>query len=330
MPPPSPAPRVAAIERWLATRGHAATRVEPLTGDISLRRYFRVWLADGGSAVVAYYPLKLRPVCRRFRVTTSLLEDAGVAVPAVLAADCSRGLMLVADSGERTLYEEAPRPWSDLAAVYRLAVGFVKRIQQLPRDTVAALNPPLDEALLRWELKKSWDLFLAPEGLTGPPALAERLRDGLDTLCARLGAEGSLVPCHRDYMPRNLMRCAEDGGLLVLDHQDLRLGPLAYDLASLLNDSLFPPASLENELVAALLPGPDGELAYRGAVVQRTIKAIGNYRDFARRGFDRHLGLIRPTLSRAWRAMPAVPELAPLVDELRPLWQPWLEADLLD
>jgi hypothetical protein len=25
-----------------------------------------------------------------------------------------------------------------------------------------------------------------------------------------------------------------------------------------------------------------------------------------------------------------VPELAPLVDDLRPLWKPWLEADLLD
>jgi aminoglycoside/choline kinase family phosphotransferase len=329
MPPRENAPRIAGIRRWLAARGHETERVAPLTGDISLRRYFRAVLGDGGTAVVAYYPLKLRPVCRRFRVTTALLEEAGVPVPQVIAADCSRGLMLLADSGERTLYEEAPRPWSELAAVYRQAVSFLRRIQELPRETVRGLNPPLDEALLRWELKKSWDLFLAPEGLAGPPALAERLRQGLDALCARLGDEATLVPCHRDYMPRNLMRGPGER-LLVLDHQDLRLGPLAYDLASLLNDSLFPPASLESELVGELLPGEAGELAYRGAVVQRTIKAIGNYRDFARRGFDRHLGLVRPTLSRAWRCMPAVPELAPLVDDLRPLWQPWLEADLLD
>ena len=329
MPPHSPAPRAAAIHRWLATRGHETARVEPLTGDVSLRRYFRARLADGTTAVVAYYPLKLRPVCRRFRVTTALLEAAEVTVPAVLAADCSRGLMLLADSGERTLYEEAPRPWEELAVVYRQAVGFVRSIQDLPRDVVRDLNPPLDEALLRWELKKSWDLFLEPEGLGGPPALAERLRAGLDALCAELGAEPSLVPCHRDFMPRNLMRSAE-GDLLVLDHQDLRLGPLAYDLASLLNDSLFPPSWLEDELVAALLPGSAGALAYRRAVVQRTIKAIGNYQDFARRGFDRHLRLVRPTLARAWRALPGVPELAPLASELRPLWERWLAADLLD
>ena len=329
MPTTAAAPRAAAIERWLSTRGHAATRVEPLTGDISLRRYFRAWLEDGATAIVAYYPLKLRPVCRRFRFTTALLAGAGVDVPAVLAADCSRGLMLLGDSGHCTLYEEAPRPWHELAVVYRRAAEILRRIRDLPSNTVDGLNPHLDAALLRWELKKSWDLFLVPEGLTGPPALAERLRQGLDSLCERLGAESALVPCHRDFMPRNLMR-GPDGGLLVLDHQDLRLGPLAYDLASLLNDSLFPPLWLETELLSELLPGAEGELAYRGAVVQRTIKAIGNYRDFASRGFDRHLGLVRPTLARAWRALPSVPELAPLADELRPLWQPWLEADLLD
>jgi aminoglycoside/choline kinase family phosphotransferase len=328
MPPPSSAPRLAAIQRWLESRGRSVTRVEPLTGDISLRRYFRAWLGDGGTAVVAYYPVKLRPVCRRFRVTTALLAGAGVPVPAVLDAECPRGLMLVADSGERTLYEEARRSWDELAPVYRRAVGYLRRIRQLPTAVVRDLNPPLDAALLRWELKKSWDLLLQPQGLAGPPALAERLRCGLDALCEALGAQDSLVPCHRDFMPRNLMSLP-GGGLMVLDHQDLRLGPPAYDLASLLNDSLFPPERLERELLSELLPGSDGELAYRRALVQRTVKAVGNYCDFARRGFDRHLPLVRPTLARAWRAMPHLPELAPLVAELRPSWERHLGSDLL-
>ena len=80
------------------------------------------------------------------------------------------------------------------------------------------------------------------------PALAAALRAALDTLCASLGDEPP-VPCHRDFMVRNLMPLP-NGALVVLDHQDLRLGPPLYDLASLLNDTLFPPPAAEEALLA--------------------------------------------------------------------------------
>jgi hypothetical protein len=319
--------RLEAISHWLATLALPVRRVEALTGDISLRRYFRARFADGGSGVVAYYPVKLRAVCPRFRLTTRLLGGAGVPVPAVRHADCARGLMLLEDVGDRTLYDEPERDWTALAPLYRSAVDHVERIQALPRDTVAALNPPLDTALLRWELRKTWDLVLVPEGLVGDTATATALAAAFETLCGELGREERLVPCHRDYMPRNLIRRGAE--LVVLDHQDLRLGPPAYDLASLLNDSLFPPAHLEQELRASLLPGPRGELDYHRAVVQRAVKAVGNYRDFARRGFDRHLKLVRPTLARAWRWFAVVPELQTVRAALQPAWKAFL-GDLLD
>jgi N-acetylmuramate 1-kinase len=324
--------RASSIARWLAERALAARSIDALTGDISLRRYFRAHLTDGTSAIVAYYPVRLRPVCRRFRVTSMMLEDVGVAVPRVRAHDCRRGLMLVEDAGARTLYDEHERDWAVLTPVYRRAADYVRRIQTLSRDTVAALNPPLDAVLLAAELKKSWEIALIPRGLVGEPDVARAFAAALDALCREIGAPERLVPCHRDFMPRNLMRrTARDGGedLLVLDHQDLRLGPPAYDLASLLNDSIFPPREVEEELVAALLPGDDGALAYRRAVVQRTIKAVGSYCGFALRGFDRHLTLVAPTLARAWRWFSAIPELAELQPALLPAWRAALDG-LLD
>src|SRR4029077_1128026 len=89
------------------------------------------------------------------------------------------------------------------------------------------------------ELAQTWELFLEPHGLVADGALAASLRAALEALCAGLGDEPP-VPCHRDFMVRNLMPRPE-GGLVVLDHQDLRLGPPLYDLASLLNDTPFPP-----------------------------------------------------------------------------------------
>src|SRR5262249_24021197 len=70
----------------------------------------------------------------------------------------------------------------------------------------------------------------------------------------------------------------------VLDHQDLRLGPPAYDLASLLNDTLFPTPEVEAAFLAELAPGPEERLRYHRAAAQRTLKAVGTYAAFARRG----------------------------------------------
>jgi N-acetylmuramate 1-kinase len=326
-------PHLPAIAGWLQDLGLEPRIIDNLTGDVSLRRYFRAHLGDGGTAVVAYYPVKLRPVCRRYQTTTALLGSIGVPVPAIRRTDCRRGLMLLEDTGDRTLYDAPLGDWHALAPVYRRAVDYVRRIQTLPRERIATLNPWLDAALLRWELKKSWELALVPRGLVGPPDVERAFAAALETLCHQLGDPTRLVPCHRDFMPRNLMLRSVDGEeaheLLVLDHQDLRLGPPAYDLASLLNDSLFPPAALEDELVAALQPGEQGGLDYRRAVVQRAIKAVGNYADFARRGFDRHLKLVAPTLARAWRWFGDVPELRAVRTALRPAWEAQLDG-LLD
>ena len=84
----------------------------------------------------------------------------------------------------------------------------------------------------------------------------------------------------------------------MLDHQDLRLGPPFYDLASLLNDTLFPPPEAEEALLAAVAPSPAERVRYHRAAAQRTLKAVGTYATFARRGANRHLPLIPPTLAQ--------------------------------
>ncbi len=62
----------------------------------------------------------------------------------------------------------------------------------------------------------------------------EELDSELRTLSAELAAHPFAL-CHRDYHSRNLILCGDE--LAVIDHQDARMGPRCYDLASLLNDS---------------------------------------------------------------------------------------------
>jgi aminoglycoside/choline kinase family phosphotransferase len=302
--------------------------IQPLTGDISPRRYFRVVLADGATAILANYPEEVRPACERFLRTTAVLDAAGVRVPRVLAGDCEAGWMLVEDLGPRTLGEWGRgRPWSELDGFFGHALEIAERISRLPAAGLAELNPVLGCELLARELAQTWDLYLEPQGLVGDPGLASDLRAALDTLCAALGGEPP-VPCHRDFMVRNLMPLS-DGGLAVLDHQDLRLGPPLYDLASLLNDTLFPPAEAEEALLAVAAAGPGDRVRYHRAAAQRTLKAVGTYAKFARLGADRHLPLIGPTLAHFVKHFARVPEGEAIAARLREAWSPVLEAPRL-
>src|SRR5579864_3355545 len=234
------------LGEWLAGAGFDLREVHPLAGDVSPRRYERLTAGDGTTAILALYPADHRATCVRFARTTAILAGAGVPVPRVLAADCERGWMLLQDLGEHTLAELGSCPWRELAAYFEQAAALAARIAALPLDVVRDLNPPLDRALMRRELAQTRELFLEPQGLL-PPVERTPLDTALADLCDELAADPP-VPCHRDYMARNLVPEGADG-VAVLDHQDLRLGPPAYDLASLLNDTLFPPRGLERRLV---------------------------------------------------------------------------------
>ncbi len=333
MSPPENTPTAhSASLRWLAARGLAPLHLEPLAGDVSPRRYARARFADGTSAILAVYPADpaypdaVRDACARFAATGALLAGAGVRVPAILAADCAAGFMLVEDLGDRMLADLAAAPWSELAVFFRAALAAAERIAGLPAAAVAAINPPLDGALLARELQQTWDLFLAPRDLLGSAAEQGELRAVLDELVRRLAADPPR-PCHRDFMARNLVPLAPspEGRVAVLDHQDLRLGPPAYDLASLLNDTLFPPPALEEELLAVAAPTAADRERYHRAAAQRTLKAVGTYASFARRGSPRHLPLIPPTLGRCLAHLGRLPEARATAERLTRRWRLALE-----
>ncbi|HEX4952188.1 MAG TPA: phosphotransferase [Thermoanaerobaculia bacterium] len=306
---------------WVEGAGLPSPTLVALTGDVSTRRYFRVTSGDR-TAVLAVYPEEARAVCGRFVATTRLLESVGVPVPAVLATDGEAGLMLVEDLGDSTLWHHRDLPWAELARAFETASELSARIATLPVEAVVGLSPPLDRSLLERELQQTLRTFLRPQGFLAPAARAVRVEGGLRDLCDRVASQPVAV-CHRDFMARNLVPAARAEGepfgslLAVLDHQDLRCGPAAYDLASLLNDSLFPPPAVEESLLERFLPALGSIEDYHAAAAQRALKAVGTYAAFAERGHPRHLPLIGPTLERALRHLAALPETASLAADLR-------------
>jgi len=290
------------LEAWLARAGRAGWTLEPLAGDLSSRSYFRVRSPEGETRVVACYPEELRDAQRRFVLAAGLLARASVRVPVIELDDHAAGFSLLEDLGERTLYEHAELEAEARARYLVAALDSARRIAALTREEVVALgSPPLDRSLLVRELENTVRFFLAPRRLAPRGFVA-----ALEELCRRL-AEDPPVPCHRDFMVRNLMPLGP-AAVAVLDFQDLRLGPPAYDLASLLNDSWFASSELERELLGRYLPAGVAPDQYRRAVVQRALKAVGTFTSFAARGDRRRLALVGPTLERARRHLAELPE----------------------
>ena len=316
----------------LAAAGWAPVSFEPLAGDVSARRYGRLRLVSGEQRIVCSYPDDMKDVAVRFLGATELLASVGVPTPRVDHHSLEHPVwVLLEDLGPRTLFEQWKEGGSgaevDLGRRLAEARDLIGRIQLLPADRVRALGcPPLDRDLLMAELDQTWERFLEPRGLVADPGLAEQLRALCAAICERLDSAAT-VPCHRDFMARNLMlrksTAASPGGvdeLVVIDHQDLRLGPLSYDLASLLNDTLTLSVRERQEHLSATGIDAGSMLQYHAAAAQRTLKIAGTFAYFAVVGSDRYLRLIPPALRRFLDALQALPEGRELAPRLRKAW----------
>ena len=168
----------------------------------------------------------------------AMLVDVGVNAPRVLQRDEAQGFLLNTDLGSRTYLADLDAG-ADADRLYHDAIDALVAIQSRAGRHAAEL-PPYDDALLRREMGLFPEWFCDKHlGLK----LNERETAGLAQLFDTLVTQALQQPrvfVHRDYHSRNLMVC--DGQQYgpnpgILDFQDAVLGPITYDLVSLLRDS---------------------------------------------------------------------------------------------
>jgi hypothetical protein len=221
-----------ALQAWLSRQLNGATfSLAPASEDASFRRYFRASLEDGRSFVAMDAPPG-KEDCRPFVHVASLLRDAGVHAPQVHAQDLAQGFLLLSDLGTTTYLQalnesSAPRLFAD-------ATDALIRFQLATR---AGELPPYDDALLRRELQLFPDwyikLHLKKEFSADERSILQKTFD----LLVKSALAQPAVYVHRDYIPRNLMVCEPNPG--VLDFQDAVAGPITYDIVCLLRDAFI-------------------------------------------------------------------------------------------
>jgi aminoglycoside/choline kinase family phosphotransferase len=312
--------RDAQIRAFLAKNNVGQAPRSPLAGDASARRYERL-IGRPMPSILMDCPLDRLGV-RPFLRIANWLRGQGFSAPLIFAADEAAGLVLMEDLGDClfTRALDAGARGADEATLYAAAVDVLVALQALdpPPDL-----PPYDDDKMLEEVGR-FTRWRAPQ-------VNERAKAGYLEIWRELLPLVRVGPAafvYVDYHADNLLWLPERDGLArvgLLDFQDGRLGPPAYDLVSLLEDARrdvsagLAEAMIERYLAARLDLDPEAfRAAYAVLGAQRNCKILGLFSRLAiEEGKTQYLALqdrVRAHLTRDLRH-PALATLAAWFDE---------------
>ncbi|MBQ0784374.1 MAG: phosphotransferase [Amphritea sp.] len=277
----------------------------PVSGDASFRRYFRL-ISHGMSWILMDAPPE-KENSHPFVCIARAWEPLEIHAPIIHAVDLEQGYMLLSDLGDDLYLNELSDDSAD--ELYGRAFSALTRLQQCHNIADHPL-PTYDSALLQREMDLFRDWLVTDLlGIAIGPGVKHMFTEVSEFLI-NSALEQPQVCVHRDYHSRNLLVDGENTPG-VIDFQDAVIGPITYDLASLLRDCYIEWPDMRvygwvdqfGELLVndGLLEEYDRETFYRwfdlmGA--QRHLKAAGIFaRLFLRDGKSGYLADIPRTLN---------------------------------
>lgn len=280
---------------FLEKHGWAGARIEPVAGDASFRRYFRV--ADGARKAILMDAPPPHEDPRPFIAIAKHLKAQGFAAPTIFGDDLDQGLVLLEDFGDKRMREHLDNHDGDEEQIYRDVVDLLKQLHQHPAAALPAYD--WDQYIREANLFTKW--YCPAHGLT--VEAGSFVAAWKQVLLPVVAAQQPPVTVLRDYHAENIMLL--DGGELgLLDFQDALAGHPAYDLVSMLQDARRDVsddleermlAYYASDMTAAQSDRFRGHYAILGA--QRNTKIIGIFtRLWKRDGKARYLDF----LPRMW------------------------------
>ena len=309
------------LEEFLAEAGWSGAAVEPLPGDASFRRYFRIRRGGESAMLMDAPPPHEDP--KPFLDVGHWLIGQGMRAPAIHAERAEKGLVLIEDFGNarmRDWLDEYPEREEE---VYGRAVDALARLHMCPPGPFA----PYDMATYLREASLLTEWFCDGAGIDSDAAALEAAwREVLSPMMER---QQPGVTVLRDYHAENIMLLGPDqmdgGDQGLIDFQDALVGHRAYDLVSLLQDARRDvPLELESAMLQryseAAGVGDEFAADYARLGAQRNAKIVGIFaRLWMRDGKPRYLSMI----PRVWEALERDlrhPALAPVAE--------WFDANM--
>lgn len=280
------------LESFLTERNQPLN-IRQLTPDASTREYFRVnW--NGETAIACVYPEIFIAREQSYIDVTNLFLVSGLPVAKILDFSESLGTIVLEDFGDTILREVLLSADAEKREkLLNEAISLIAKIQAATPKAFEinsiASRLKFDEEKLLWELNFFKEHYFT--SLKKNPLSAEdnvNLTAEFTEIAGELETKADVL-CHRDFHAANLM-LDQKGNLRIIDHQDARLGSVAYDLVSLLLDRVSsPPAEnwvLEKKqfflnerekLGLAKINSEKFDYEFNLQAIQRCLKAAGTF-----------------------------------------------------
>jgi len=198
-----------------------------MSGDAGFRRYFR--FTNGSEKFIAVdSPIDKCNNTAFINVQKKLLAN-GIQVPKIFAVDEIAGFFCLSDLGDKLLGDELTA--SNMAARYKQAITLLPKIATTDQVGLPCFDHAFVETeltiFIEWLLNEHLNISLTDQDQSS-------LTDNFNVLI-QSALDQPQVSMHRDFHSRNLM-CLTDDELGVIDFQDAVVGPITYDIVSLLRD----------------------------------------------------------------------------------------------
>lgn len=274
--------------------------LRPASSDASFRRYFRIDTHDGTLIIMDAPPA--HEDCKPFIDIAQRLSSVGLNTPHILEQDLEKGFLILNDLGNLTYYQRLQSEISDqeLQSIYRDALAAMVDMQKA--DTTGL--PIYDKPRLLTELGLFNEWYVQQYHQTTLSDKEKTRLDAIFELLVQHNDKQAKVFVHRDYHSPNLMLCnptlhGKNPG--VIDFQDAVLGPISYDVVSLVMDARTTweePQQLDWAIRywemarAANLPVPadfaDFHVDYEYMGLQRNLRILGVFARLAIRDNKKH------------------------------------------
>ena len=302
---------------------------ERVPGDGSRRIFYRL-SNDQVSYIIMANPPRDENVKREnysYLKIGDHFHGKGIPVPAIYRYDLDHGFFIMEDLGRRNL-QEVVLSSDNHTDVYKRAIELLIRIQLDGREGFDAgwccHTQTYDRVLMeRFESDYFRTYFL--QEFLGLKEDLSYLRSCFEYLSYRASLADNDFVLYRDFQSRNLIVNGDRIG--VVDWQGARLGPLQYDLASLLIDPYVglpedDKMSLYDYYVETLerrLPGSATAFTryYPYLALQRNLQILGAFSYLSKvQGKKQFIDYIEPALASLRRLLEEChePELSPLRD----------------
>ena len=266
------------ITNWLSkTIGDNSFNIEELRQEASDRKYYRIKTENISYVLTDNFDKTDQSA--NFLYASKILKNSSVNVPEVLAFSEDLRFVLLQDLGDESL--DINDEYND-KKILEMALEQLSKIYFSDQDVLKSVTK---ESLLL-QTNSFMDFCREKKCSNDEIKSLENLRNEL----VHNLLNQQFIPSHNDFERRNLMMF--EGKLFVIDFQDLNMGPIGIDLASIMYEHSYeyPKALIDNLLEKHLkdngLNASSAELKdmIMHALAHRSMRVVGTFNKYFKEG----------------------------------------------